>query len=218
MRHADQRPAGRRRGWHLVLPVLVLVGVVNSALSQRYEARLVASPQGYAILEVSDLNNRGEMVGTAHRISGPWVAIKWRADGSVVQLPQRPDIHGRVEPTSNAYGINDRGEIVGRAATRGPSVAVMWPNENQVVRLLRGSSVAVDINNSGAVIGYRETALFRFEGFVWGHAGWSAMLPLLQMQYADAMNDRGQVVGESVARVPMLWENNVFTEIGRAHV
>ncbi len=211
------QPASDRRPFHMVWWMVfaaATITVPSRVLAQRYEARLAERPPEFYLMAVADLNNRGEMVGTGYRFQGSQsTAVLWRTDGSIVQLPQRPDIHGRVEPTSNAYGINDRGEIVGRAATRGPSVAVMWPNENQVVRLLRGSSVAVDINNSGAVIGYRETALFRFEGFVWGHAGWSAMLPLLQMQYADAMNDRGQVVGESAARVPMLWEDNTFTAL-----
>ncbi len=109
----DRFRGSHRQRPYPALPMLACLAFAHSALAQRYEAHLVESPPGYAILEVSDLNNRGEMVGTAYRISGPWAAVKWRADGRVVQLPQRPDIHGRVEPTFNAYGINNRGEMAG---------------------------------------------------------------------------------------------------------
>ncbi len=209
MGSSDQRPGGRRCGRHLVLPVLVLVGVVNSALSQRFEAHLVERLPHFFIVEVADINNHGEMVGSAYRGSGGVVAVLWRADGSAVELPYLPD--NPTDPRANAYGINDRGEIVGRSSVGAiPGVAVMWPNENQIVRLLRGSSVAVDINESGAIIGYGEIDLFRFQGFLLGPTGSSAMLPLLQMQYADGINDRGQVVGEGPGLVPMRWQDNQF--------
>lgn len=209
-----RRPKPRQTAC-LIQTFLGVLAVAHPALAQRYEARLAERPPEFYLLEVADLNNQGEMVGTGYRFQGSQsTAVFWRADGSIAQLPYLPHILGRTEPTSNAYGINDRGEIVGRSS-RGPSTgrAVMWPNEREVVRILRGSSVAVGINNSGAVVGYRETAPFHFEGFVWGHMGWSPILPLLQMQYADAINDRGQVVGESHGHVPLLWENRTFTAL-----
>src|SRR4051794_14400021 len=55
--------------------------------------------------EPRDINTRGEVVGVTSRGGGPYVAFLYR-DGALVELH---------EPLSEAWGINDHGQIVGFA-------------------------------------------------------------------------------------------------------
>jgi probable HAF family extracellular repeat protein len=99
----------------------------------------------------TDLNNRGEVVGSRSRGSGPLYAFRWRNG-------EYTDVHEAVAPSSNftqAAGINDLSTIVGFRTV---------PNFEGFV--LRGSRVAPlqvvvagerdvfpnDINNRGQII------------------------------------------------------------------
>jgi probable HAF family extracellular repeat protein len=105
---------------------------------------------------------------------------------------------------SDAWGINDRGQIVGSSTTtRGSWHAVIWKNgkirDLGIVR--SGQSEAAGITNRGQIVGQyttSPTSFARSRAFLW-QAGRTTRLPSLggTASAASAINDQGQIVGES---------------------
>jgi uncharacterized membrane protein len=91
-----------------------------------------------------DINENGLVVGYSTGASGlrGWV---WSRAGGMQALPTRA---GEV---SEARGVNDAGDIVGRMGSR----AVMWRNGSiiDLQTFAAGSSAAWDINENGTVVG-----------------------------------------------------------------
>ncbi len=86
---------------------------------------------------------------------------------------------------SEAYGINDRGQVVGRSGNR----AILWNNS---AKTDLGPGAALGINNAGTIIG---------DSFLWRPNGRVTLASLLppssdwsNLTGAD-INDRGEVVG-----------------------
>jgi probable HAF family extracellular repeat protein len=148
-----------------------------------------------------DINNRGEVVGIAANGNVLW------DHGTMIDL-------GEISPVA----INDRGQIAGgiKTANAPETHAALWENGAIVdLGVLPGdsSSFAQAINNSGQIIGSsyltKSGAPLRRRAFIWDK-GTMLDLPGLDGQDADALaiNDRGQVVGDSGLR-PVMWENGV---------
>ncbi|HVQ92759.1 MAG TPA: hypothetical protein VMU51_17125 [Mycobacteriales bacterium] len=109
---------------------------------------------------------------------------------------------------STAFGINERGDIVGISGDR----AVLWRG-GRVVDLAASTGsagAATDVNEQGDVVGAVQVAGTN-QAFLW-QRGRMTMLPPLpgdQGSGATAVNDRGEVVGYSdeIVRRPVLWRS-----------
>ncbi|MGD2153953.1 MAG: hypothetical protein PVG79_11855 [Gemmatimonadales bacterium] len=78
-------------------------------------------------------------------------------------------------------------------------------------------SWAYDINRHGQVVGWSETADGDLHAFLWEKGKITDLSPGKPDARAKAINDRGQVVGQSGSpgnTVPVLWENGEMTVLG----
>jgi probable HAF family extracellular repeat protein len=107
-----------------------------------------------------------------------------------------------VARSSNAWAINNRGEVAGASTTESGDVhAVVWSRSGAVTDLgtLGGAtSRAYAINDLGQVVGVSETASGEWRAFLWSaSAGMTALatLPGTLMCEAVDINDRGEAVG-----------------------
>jgi probable HAF family extracellular repeat protein len=110
-----------------------------------------------------------------------------------------------------AYGINDRGDVVGASTSAdGIGHATLW-RRGQVIDLQVGAdSSASDINNNGAVVG-----TYDGQGFLWRH-GVTQRLPFLHDQGAarpSAINDEGTIAGTDDT-FAVLWTKTIETQLG----
>lgn len=146
------------------------------------------------------INSQGQSAGYSFFAEGGRRAVVWTETTPTV-LTQPPGTFD-----SFAVGVNDSGQVAGVASAffGGPSVAVRWTGERPVLLDGRGgrSSVAAGINSAGDVVGY----IVDVDGsglqkpVVW-HGTQAMVLNSLQeticCNQANAINDRGQVVGQS---------------------
>jgi probable HAF family extracellular repeat protein len=182
----------------------------------------------------SDINNRGQVVGSSSTASGSFDAALWQ-DGLVTDL-------GILEgdTTSAALGINDRGQVVGYGSfigfpEPGPTHAILWDQgEITSIGVLGGvldSSLATAINNRGQVVGFSANQRL-FPGapvyqhaFLWqdgvmtdlGTLGGDAIVEG-DVSAASALNEHGQIVGLSSTASgdthAVLWQNGAVTDLG----
>jgi probable HAF family extracellular repeat protein len=110
---------------------------------------------------------------------------------------------------SQAYGINNLGQVVGMSKTSsGETHAFLWTQDAGMVDLgtLGGTSYATGINNSGQVVGASLTGSGIQHAFLWTAS--SGMKDLNGIgdpwSWASAINDSGQVVG-TFGNMPFLW-------------
>jgi probable HAF family extracellular repeat protein len=117
--------------------------------------------------------------------------------------------------TSEATEINENGQVVGRSAdAAGETHAFLWTDGVMQDLGPVAAFSAVRINARGQVAWTSWTTGEPRRAFLWtdgvtqelgtlGDTGWAG---------ARALNDRGQVVGESNSR-PFLWENGIMREL-----
>jgi uncharacterized membrane protein len=140
-----------------------VAGVINYPAPGRAQGFFWSRDTGRVAIDagpdfrLGDLNNRGEVVGTA-QIGGRERGFQWTLGRGVVPLPLGPGV------ASQAYDINDRGEIVGSIALAdgGPWHAARWPSyaaapidlNTQLYRAPAGLELrtAWAINESGAIL------------------------------------------------------------------
>jgi uncharacterized membrane protein len=146
------------------------------------------------------INNSGQAAGYSFLSGIGQRAVMWNG-GAATPLP-RP----RGTSVSVAVGINDSGQIAGVASPffGGPSFGVTWTGERAVFLDQAGgrSSTVTGINNAGDIVGYIED--FQGSGYqrpvVWRETQALALNSLTETtccNQANAINDRGQVVGRS---------------------
>ena len=153
---------------------------------------------GNSFSSASDINNRRQIVGTLGS-----QAFLYR-HGQVTLL-------GLGGANSAASGINDRGEVAGEASPPGADLdlhAFLYRHGLTIdlTPMLPGGefgsfSIATDVNDRGAVVGYRSTFRDIFqEPFLW-RRGTLTNLPLVlpgdDVAIPNRINNRGEVVGWS---------------------
>jgi probable HAF family extracellular repeat protein len=155
----------------------------------------VTDPGPFSPANTEDINHAGQAVGTlVSYITG----FRWQAAVLETLVLLHPGLD------TDAYGINELGEIAGRALVGPPiySHAVFWPEPSTVLDLgtLGGdNSQARDINDDRFIVGSSETAGGDTVAFVWHDDFGMQSLGTLggANSKAYAINAIGQIVGES---------------------
>jgi probable HAF family extracellular repeat protein len=166
--------------------------------------------------------------GSAYRVSeagggvGPgregrsFFAFTWR-DGVTTRLPVPEGV-----ASSQAYGVNGRGDVVGRGSLGGGNaVALAWSGGTvrSLPPLVPGKSAAAEaINDAGWIVGHARAADDEPHAVLWrdgrvedlGTMGAASIVP-------HDLNERGQVVGSAQMRMgrlrAFLWENGTMTDL-----
>ncbi len=176
------------------------------------------------------INDKGEIAGLSENARGQEDAFLWK-DGAFTDL-------GNLGQGWLTYvvGINKKGLVAGTSvATSGEIHAFLWDKVMIDLGTLgcffapacppgTVSSRAQDLNNRGQVVGQSfmgsdGTGKGVFHGFIWEN-GSMKDLGDLGGNYANAraINDRGQVTGESITASGLLhaflWENGTMSDLG----
>jgi probable HAF family extracellular repeat protein len=151
-----------------------------------------------------DLHNSGISIGTPYDINDSGQVVGGRflwQNGTITDLGDLPG-----EPQfTNAFGINNLGQVVGHSGTPVGGRAFLWTNGvmTDLGDLPGGSdgSIAFDINDKGQVVGLGEAAT-GMRAFIWEGGSKTDLGDLpggedLSRPYA--INEAGQVVGFSGA-------------------
>ena len=121
---------------------------------------------------------------------------------------------------SVAYGLNDRGQIVGRSSVEpgNPYVyhAFLWENNimTDIGTLSGSTSCARAINSFGTIVGYYDYT----KGFIWENNVMTYLGSLgTQSSQGYGINDQKQIAGnsyiDSLNDRAFLWENGQMTEL-----
>lgn len=162
------------------------------------------------------LNNEGQVVGWSETTTSASHAFVWQ-DGLMTDLTPLPGIY------SLAVAINDAGQIAGTSVGGAIPVshAVIWQNGAMVdlgSLTPNGSSTATDINASGQVTGWSDTASGGRHAFIWQDGQMTDVgAPGGDTHFSNgvAINDSGAVVGNSSSADPpytphgFLWANGM---------
>jgi len=166
------------------------------------------------------------VVGISAIPSGELHAFLWD-DGFMTDLGVLPGLS-----FSNSRTISNTGLVAGDSTRNGgpPFYAVLWQKNGQILGLgtLPGgfASFAIGVNELGQVVGASRTANRNVHAFLWQDKVISDLGTLLTtdtQSVARAINDRGQIVGESSQfigdppagqRHSVLWENGEITDLG----
>jgi probable HAF family extracellular repeat protein len=177
---------------HFVGQTLVLSG------NNRYEHAFLdfsdlGAAMGVTNSGARDINDFGDVVGSAD--SGAYLYSKGRMRY----------LDANNENGSTAYGMNNRGDVVGEIGTPdGYGHAFIYTSADSALmdmQTLGGPySGATDINDSGVVVGYSDLDnAGHASAFVWKHG---TMIPLPTLGgngvSANAINNRGDIVGFSM--------------------
>ena len=153
--------------------------------------------------EANDINDRGQVVGTSWDPGTTMLrAFLWSANGGMVNLGTSEDQDDPENPHSKAFGINNRGEIVGETG----NYAFLWTDKRGMVLLGTPMpltySAAWDINDYGRIVGmcmvYCCSPLYH--AVLWTDVGEMLDLGTLNghsHSQALGINIRGEVVGGS---------------------
>jgi probable HAF family extracellular repeat protein len=172
----------------------------------RYCTSELGADSGLDYIQIVELNRRGQTLGWGYLGEGVEVFLWDRKHGYkfIDELAHEQEI-----PARAAAGFNDRGQIVGTQSIEPDGAfvrAVIW-KRGKGLRFLEPapgdeSSVAVDINNRGEVVGisgpYPDFSAVGERSVIWDRHSRVTVIP----HFPDstngrpyAMNDAGQVIG-----------------------
>ena len=175
-----------------------VVGRINSQQSFVWKAdkgmTVLAINSPYSIVDASDVNDSGQVVGGSYIHMQNFRAFLWEADTGMTDLGTLGGL------SSGAEAINNSGQVVGYASNH----AFLWQKETGMVNLgsLGGSACsAYGINDAGQVVGYSRTASGSSHAFIWDKNAVLRMLDIgtLGGSYsgAEGIDNHGQVIGSS---------------------
>jgi probable HAF family extracellular repeat protein len=170
---------------------------------------LVLRSLGGQSTEVAGLNSKGEVVGTSTialppddpGLTDPRRAFRWSAQHGMRQLPG--PLPGK-NPTSQALGINQGGQVAGYNEVEGvfgPLFAIRWSAQNGYAELGRlpgyGGAVAAALNEAGLAAGHADHPDGGARAMLWDAAGNATDLGKLAGldAYGTHINAAGQVAG-----------------------
>lgn len=176
------------------------------------------------------INSAGTVVGTSSSPDGFRAFVY--ANGVMTNLGV---LSAGTDNTSQAWSVNDAGQVVGVASTGTPFAvrAFLWQNgvmQNLGVLPNASASAATDINNSGQVVGYANIPSPFVQvphAFLWtsadgmidlGSLGGTGTIPPRETgTIPRSINDSGTIVGYSTTadnRVhPFVYRNGVMTDL-----
>jgi probable HAF family extracellular repeat protein len=186
-----------------------------------------ASGSGYEVVFLGELtesgattahalNNHGQVVGESGSVDGTGVSAFTRNSGGTIQaLEGLPGGN-----YSQAFGVNDRGLIVGASDSSSTLRAVVWSlkGKTEEIGTLPGdvASQAMGVNNRGQVVGYSSGAN-GVHGFLWTKKdGMQGLRGLSVSDYTQALgiNDLGDIVGISGAHAVLWIPGQNATDLG----
>lgn len=186
----------------------------------------VLNTTGTSASHAWDINESGQVVGWADLSDGSRRAVRW-------QQSQMYNLGTLGGTWSEAYGINNGGEVVGDARTSGDDQhAFAWlPTTNYGlpagmndlgVRPGGYKSSAVDINDSGRVVGRSSLTFSDYSAHMWDlQNGTITDLGTLggTNSYAYGLNQSGQIVGRASPPTArrwhaFLWEDGEMHDLG----
>lgn len=169
-----------------------------------------------ADLQVSDLNNRGEVVGTRLLLGGSH-AFHWH-NGEFT------DLHDVIAPSAiatAAAAINDSSTIIGTTTSQELPAYLLHGTQVAPLTIVSGekSVITWDINNRGQIVASSFGGAYEGSFFVDGaHVEPLPGLPNGSDEMAPrALNNRGAVAGDAGAtsgRHAVLWRAGVLTDVG----
>ena len=151
---------------------------------QRGHMTALRGPNG-APSWASAINNRGEVVG-ASQWGYYWHAVRW-SNGKINVLESHS------APGSWAYAINNHGQVAGEVSPDGMNAQpTLWNGRSTVVATKRGTTRG--INDRGQIAGHD----YGNVSFLWYRGTFTTLrIPGAESPQAWAINERGQVVGQS---------------------
>ena len=169
-------------------------------------------PAGYES-QANDINDRGQVSGFASNgTPDPYSFFSWgtQARSFIWHNGVMRDIGTLGGPDAVSTTLNARGQITGQSytnATANPATGVptldpfLWQNGHMRDLGTLGGTFAMAnwINSPGDVVGFSLTADQAFRGFLWRHGTMTDLPPVggAPWAFANALNDRGQVVGNA---------------------
>jgi probable HAF family extracellular repeat protein len=157
-----------------------------------------------------DINNSDQVAGWSFNASREQEAVVWDGPGTTPR--ELGDLSGGAN-RSVAYGINDKGEVVGEGSVDGGTHAFFWdPVTEMMVDLgdLPGGgvqAVAFAVNEAGQVVG-RSSAAAGDRPFIWDDGmifdlndlidPTDPLFGLITLEQAKDINNSGQIVGQGL--------------------
>jgi probable HAF family extracellular repeat protein len=148
------------------------------------------------------INNLGQIVGSAATVSEDSHAFLYDPIGGMI------DLGALGNGQSEAMSLNDHGHVVGYFSFDGNSHAFLYDGSMQDLGTINGdaTSLALDINNSGQIVGLSDSRAMLYENNVMhdlnelipNDSGWI-------LRDARSINDAGQIVGRGELNGDQTW-------------
>jgi len=179
--------------------------------------RILGDPPTRTALSATDLNDQGQVVGSAF-VQGVPHAFTWR-DGMATNLEPL------IDPAStytDALGINNHADIIGNYLDSQTSMFTGFLlQRGEVMTRIDGLPEAVgtnlaDINRNRQIVGASSTADGEMHAFVWEAGTVTELRPFRRDAHANPLriNDRGAVIGVSGDTRGVIWRNGRPRDLG----